>query len=51
MSEQGVQSPVMTAKPKANPEKLMLFLFPLITLGLFVAGVVLFTILPKLVTL
>ncbi len=35
----------MTAQPK-NPEKLMLFLFPLITLGVFILAIILFHYLP-----
>ncbi len=33
---------------QANPEKLMLFLFPLITLSLFIAGIVVFKLVPML---
>lgn len=36
----------MTA-PKGNPEKAMILMFPLITLGLFLAGVLLVNWLPK----
>lgn len=31
---------------KANPEKLMILMFPLITLGLFMAGIVILHYLP-----
>ena len=38
----------MAVNKKENPEKLMLFLFPLITLSLFVVAVVLFHYIPIL---
>lgn len=42
----------MSAKQQnCNPEKLMLFLFPLITLGLFLLGVVAYFMIPKLLEL
>jgi len=38
----------MVAKQQRNPEKIMLFLFPLITLSLFILAILLSRILPQL---